>query len=43
MILGTCYILSLIYSDSITLIADPSKFYQSLYTGITLVVTASDG
>jgi len=43
MILGTCDIWSLIYSDFITPIANPSKFYQGLYTGITLVRTASDG
>jgi len=41
MMLGTCAILSLLYLDSVTLIADLSKFYQGLYTSITLLWTAS--
>jgi len=43
MMLGTCAIWSLLYSDSVTPIADLIKFYQGLYTGITLLWTASDG
>jgi len=43
MILGTCNIWSLLYSVSVTPIANPSKFYQGLSIDITLVWTASDG
>jgi len=30
MILGTCDIWSLLYSDTVTLISDPNEFYQSI-------------
>jgi len=43
MMLGTCAIWSLLYSDSVTPIEDLSKFYQGLYTGITLLWIVSDG